>query len=50
MNHIIELLEHHFKQEENEDIEVTTMQNFDLNQQYDQEAALKYGDSKYYHS
>ena len=50
LNHIIELLEHHFKQEENEDIEVTTMQNFDLNQQYDQEAALKYGDSKYYHS
>lgn len=50
LNHIIELLEHHFNQQENEDIEVITMQNFNLNQQYNQKAAIKYGDTKYYQS
>lgn len=36
--------------ESNEEIEVTNMKEFDLYQQYENEAALKYGDTKYYQS
>ena len=47
LNDIIRTLEHHFHQD-NEEIEVTTMQNFNLNEQYEKEAASKYGDTHYY--
>lgn len=50
LNVIIEHLDYYFKQESNEEIEVTNMKEFDLYQQYENEAALKYGDTKYYQS
>ena len=47
LNDIIRTLEHHFHKD-NDEIEVTTMQNFNLNEQYEKEAASKYGDTHYY--
>ena len=47
LNDIIRTLEHHFHKD-NDEIEVTTMQNFNLNEQYEKEAASKYGDIHYY--
>ena len=46
LNDIIRTLEHHFHKD-NDEIEVTTMQNFNLNEQYEK-AASKYGDTHYY--
>lgn len=48
LNAIIEHLDCHFEQGKNEEIEVTTMKEFDLNQQYENEAAVKYDDTRYY--
>lgn len=48
LNTIIQQLKYHFDSDKNEEIEVTNMKEFDLNAQYENEAALKYGDTKYY--
>lgn len=41
-------MKYHFDSDKNEEIEVTNMKEFDLNAQYENEATLKYGDTKYY--
>lgn len=48
LNTIIQQLKYHFDSDKNEEIEVTNMKEFDLNAQYENEATLKYGDTKYY--
>lgn len=50
LNQIIDYLNHHLINHRNEEINMDKFNQFDVNEQYDKEAALKYGDTDYYQS
>ncbi|WP_059747142.1 MerR family transcriptional regulator [Staphylococcus haemolyticus] len=50
LNQIIDYLNHHLINHRNEEINMDKFNHFDVNEQYDKEAALKYGDTDYYQS
>lgn len=48
LNKMINYLDHHLKNDENEEINMDKFNDYDIQQQYDKEAEMKYGDTKYY--
>lgn len=48
LNQMINYLNHHLKNQENEEINMEKFNDFDVHEQYDKEAELKYGDTDYY--
>ncbi|WP_415425919.1 MerR family transcriptional regulator [Staphylococcus borealis] len=50
LNQIIDYLKHHLINHRNEEINMDQFNQFDVTEQYDKEAALKYGDTDYYQS
>lgn len=50
LNQIIDYLKHHLINHSNEEINMDQFNQFDVTEQYDKEAELKYGDTDYYQS
>lgn len=48
LNQMINYLDHHLKNHKNEEINMDKFDDYDIQQQYDKEAEMKYGDTKYY--
>lgn len=48
LNQMINYIDHHLKNHENEEINMDKFDDYDIQQQYDKEAEIKYGHSTYY--
>lgn len=48
LNQMINYLNHHLKNHKNEEINMDKFDDYDIQRQYDKEAEMKYGDTKYY--